>query len=92
MRPLLILLATSLATPALSDVTYTTQARFGVSYRADAQNPGGQTQALYEGRFVAHFSHETDSGVRFRFDLGVVATNYDANSPMRSRSNSSRGN
>lgn len=59
--------------PAQTDVSYTVEGRFGVS---SVQGPGGsRTQALYETSFTTRFSHQTDNGMRFNFDLGVVMGN-----------------
>ena len=83
MRNIALALLVSLPSPALADViqsvavTQSVDARFGVGYRQDAANPNGTARALYEGRYTTTFTYGTDSGLRFRFDLGVVVGNMD---------------
>lgn len=68
------------AVPAAADVTHSYEGRFGVRY--DSAAPAGQqTRSLYEGRYTTTFTHQLDSGMRFRFDIGVLVSNYD--SPRR---------
>ena len=64
------------AMPAAAEVTYHVQGRFGVAYTSD-QSGGSQVRPLYEGSVTTSFSHELDTGIRFRFDVGVVVSNYD---------------
>lgn len=67
------------ASPALAEVmvTHSVEGRFGVSY-VSSGNGAGRTQPLYEGRYTTTFAHQTDNGLRFRFDLGVIVGNIEA--------------
>jgi hypothetical protein len=79
-----LLFVTCAAVPALADVTHHFSGRFGVSYVPDPNGSGMRAQTLYEGSYTARFSHETDAGVRFRFDLGVVMSNFESRRPPQS--------
>jgi hypothetical protein len=81
MRLLLPLILLTLALPAQAEVTHTVEGRFGVAYRNDGTG-AGQSGALYEGRYTASFAHRMDNGVRFRFDIGVVVTNFEGPAPL----------
>jgi len=77
MRLFALILPLILSGPAFADVTHSIDARFGVSYRQDPSNPTGTARALYEGRYTTSFTHRSDGGLRFRFDLGIVVGNMD---------------
>ncbi len=78
MRLLIPFLLLTTAAPAAAEVTHVVQGRFGVSYSSAA---GGQTQPLYEGRYTTTFSHQSDNGLTFRFELGVALGNIDERRP-----------
>lgn len=81
MRLFLILLSLLLASPVAADVTHSIEARFGVAYRSGPAGAPGRLQELYEGRYTSTFTHQSDNGLRFRFDLGVAAGNFEPNYP-----------
>ncbi|MCB1406881.1 MAG: porin [Rhodobacteraceae bacterium] len=60
-----------------ADVTHSMQARFGVTYRSNAQGPNGGLQGLYEGRFTSTFAHQADNGLRFRFEIEIESSNFE---------------
>lgn len=52
--------------------------RFGVGFSRDEQaGPHTGAQPMYVGSYTARFHHQTDGGLRFRFDLGVAFGNID---------------
>lgn len=63
------------AVQAETTVIHAIEGRFGVSYNSDPNAPRGGLQPLYEGRYTTSFLHESDGGLRFRFDIGVVVGN-----------------
>jgi len=80
LRPILAALSISTTVlPAGAEVTVThyIEGRFGVSY-VSGGNGTSRTQALYEGVYTTTFAHEADNGVRFRFELGISAGNFDS--------------
>ncbi len=80
MRPILtVLLFAATALPAAAEVTIThnVEGRFGVSY-VSGGNGTSQTQPLYEGIYTTTFAHDFDNGMRFRFELGISAGNFDS--------------
>ena len=83
MRRFLTAFLMVLATPALADVTHHIDARFGVSYRSDANAPNGRAQPLYQGRYTTTYTHRADNGMQFRFELGVVVGNFEPRRPAR---------
>lgn len=62
---------------ASADVTHHVAGSFGVSYLSDAQTGQSSLQPLYQGRYTLAADHQADNGLRFRFELGIVAGNYD---------------
>ncbi|MEZ5750997.1 MAG: hypothetical protein R3D60_03170 [Paracoccaceae bacterium] len=79
-RPTRFLLALGLASatplaPALADVSHSYGGRFGVSYQRDPNAAPGTTSVLYEGRYTTTFSHQTDNGLRFRFQVDLSVGN-----------------
>lgn len=83
MRAILLALAISAAAPAAAEVTHSIEARFGVAYSADANNPQGRMHALYEGRYTSTFTHQADNGLLFRFEFGIIAGNLDPDRRVR---------
>jgi len=84
MRALISILLILSSAPALADVTHSIDARFGVAYVDDPNNPQSGLQALYEGRYTTTITHESDGGLRFRFDIGVEIGNFQSNRPSES--------
>jgi hypothetical protein len=80
------------ATPAMAEIDHFFDYRFGVSYSDAPGGVGGRGQALYEGRYTTRFSHQTDSGVRFRFDLTVAVGNITDRRPPDAPPGSAQGN
>ena len=75
MTRLLALSLICLVTPAVAEVTHNVDGRFGVSYVNDAS--GSSAVPLYEGRYTTTISHQADNGLRFRFELSIVAGNIE---------------
>jgi hypothetical protein len=78
-----VLIVAGTTLPAMADVTHHFRGRFGVSYVPDPNGSGMRAQTFYDGSYTARFTHETDSGVRFRFDLGVVVSNFESPRPRQ---------
>ncbi|GAB4267332.1 MAG: hypothetical protein Kow0013_17090 [Pararhodobacter sp.] len=78
--PLLAILV-CLALPAGAEVSHRIEGRFGVGYSSEVN--GGRARPIYEGLYSTRFDHRTDGGIRFRFDIGVVVSNFDSLSPRR---------
>lgn len=66
---------------AQAEVTHHFSGRFGVSYTSGQNGAPGTSRPLYEGSYTARFSHQSDIGVRFRFDLGLTASNFESPRP-----------
>ena len=68
---------TLLAAPAVGQtyVVHSFDSRFGVGYSSDPNSSQSSLQPLYQGRYNASFRHTSDTGVMFRFDLGVTVGN-----------------
>lgn len=81
MRRLLFVLPFLAASPGFADVTHAIDARFGVAYISDPTQGPGRMHTLYSGRYTSTFSHESDTGMMFRFELGVEVGNFDPDYP-----------
>lgn len=89
------LVAGALALPsaALAEIDHFFDYRFGVSHADSGAGAGGaRTHALYEGRYTTRLSHQTDSGVRFRFDLTIAVGNITDRHPPETHPGTRRGN
>lgn len=82
LKPLIPVLILTSASPALGEVTHHFTGRFGVTFTSGQNGAPGTSQPLYEGTYTARFSHQTDMGIRFRFDLGVTMSNFDSPRPL----------
>lgn len=87
MRFSLAALILCLATPAVAEMTHNYGGRLGVAYVSDPTRPNGQTRALYEGYYATTVTHETDGGLRFRFEFDIIVGNINDPRPLRSREN-----
>lgn len=81
--PILSVLAFSLPLPAVAETTviHAIEGRFGVSYASDATGRQSGLQPLYEGRYTTSFLHQSDNGLQFRFDIGIIVGNMDPDRP-----------
>ncbi|WP_323034812.1 hypothetical protein [Pararhodobacter sp.] len=94
MRRLFLILPILAASPGFAEVTHSVEAQFGVAYSSNSNQTRGQTQTLYSGRYTSRFSHQSDSGVMFRFEVGADVGNFEPHHPaatMRARGQISIG-
>lgn len=83
MRRSLLAVPFLVASPSFAEVTHSIETRFGVGYTSDPNQRHGQMQSLYSGRYTSAFSHQSDGGVLFRFELGIEVGNFEPRRPGR---------
>lgn len=81
MRRFLFILPFLTANTGNAEVTYNIDTRFGVTYTSDSDQGSGRTQMRYSGRYTTTISHQSDSGVVFRFEFGIETGNFDQHGP-----------
>ncbi len=69
------LLALFLAGPAVAQVTYGFESRFGVTYERDGDTGESRTRPGANAVLTVRLNHQFDNGLRFQVAIGVEASN-----------------